>query len=68
MLAPSLPLIRDPVIRVPARHNARLQSVIDKVDQDDELYILWQYSNNQSGNMDYSGVLRSCGGPDRTFA
>ncbi len=33
------------VIRVPARHNPRLQQVIDRVNADDELYTLWQVSN-----------------------
>jgi metal-dependent HD superfamily phosphatase/phosphodiesterase len=33
------------VIRVPARHNPRLQQVIDRVNADDELYMLWQVNN-----------------------
>ena len=33
------------VIRVPARHNPRLQQVIDRVNADDELYMLWQVTN-----------------------
>jgi metal-dependent HD superfamily phosphatase/phosphodiesterase len=33
------------VIRVPARHNPRLQQVVDRVNADDELYTLWQVSN-----------------------
>ncbi len=33
------------VIRVPARHNPRLQQVIDRVNADDELYTLWQVVN-----------------------
>jgi metal-dependent HD superfamily phosphatase/phosphodiesterase len=33
------------VIRVPARHNPRLQQVIDRVNGDDELYTLWQVIN-----------------------
>ena len=33
------------VIRVPARHNPRLQQVIDRVNADDELYTLWQVNN-----------------------
>ena len=33
------------VIRVPARHNPRLQQVIDRVNADDELYTLWQVIN-----------------------
>jgi len=32
-------------IRVPARHNPRLQQVIDRVNADDELYTLWQVIN-----------------------
>ncbi len=41
----SLPLVRDVLIRVPARHNIRLQSIIDRVNQDDELYMLWGCAN-----------------------
>jgi metal-dependent HD superfamily phosphatase/phosphodiesterase len=33
------------VIRVPARHNPRLQQMIDRVNADDGLYTLWQVSN-----------------------
>jgi metal-dependent HD superfamily phosphatase/phosphodiesterase len=33
------------VIRVPARHNPRLQQVIDRVNADDELYTFWQVIN-----------------------
>jgi hypothetical protein len=33
------------VIRVPARHNPRLQQVVDRVNADDELYTLWQVIN-----------------------
>jgi len=33
------------VIRVPARHNPRLQQVIDRVNANDELYTLWQVIN-----------------------
>jgi metal-dependent HD superfamily phosphatase/phosphodiesterase len=33
------------VIRVPARHNPRLQQVVDRVNADDELYTLWQVNN-----------------------
>ena len=33
------------VIRVPARHNPRLQQVIDRVNADDELYTRWQVNN-----------------------
>jgi metal-dependent HD superfamily phosphatase/phosphodiesterase len=32
-------------IRVPARHNPRLQQVVDRVNADDELYMLWQVTN-----------------------
>jgi metal-dependent HD superfamily phosphatase/phosphodiesterase len=33
------------VIRVPARHNPRLQQVVERVNVDDELYTLWQVNN-----------------------
>jgi len=33
------------LIRVPARHNPRLQQIIDHINQDDELYTLWQVMN-----------------------
>ncbi|MGD0919301.1 MAG: HD domain-containing protein [Thermodesulfobacteriota bacterium] len=33
------------LIRVPARHNPRLQKIIDRVNADDELYTLWQVVN-----------------------
>ena len=33
------------VIRVPARHNPRLQQVVDRVNADDEIYTLWQVIN-----------------------
>ncbi len=33
------------LIRVPARHNPRLQQMIDRVNADDELYTLWQVMN-----------------------
>src|SRR5919201_6468645 len=42
---PSLPLNRDVLMRVPARHNTRLQQVLDRVNQDDELYMLWRCAN-----------------------
>src|SRR5207247_2572070 len=42
---PSLPLVRDVLIRVPARHNARLQKIIERVNQDDELYMFWRCAN-----------------------
>jgi hypothetical protein len=32
-------------IRVPARHNPRLQQVVDRVNADDEIYTLWQVNN-----------------------
>ena len=32
-------------IRVPARHNPRLQQIIDRINGDDELYTLWQAGN-----------------------
>jgi metal-dependent HD superfamily phosphatase/phosphodiesterase len=32
-------------IRVPTRHNPKLQQVIDRVNRDDDLYSLWQVSN-----------------------
>jgi hypothetical protein len=33
------------MIRVPARHNPKLQQIIDRVNSDDELYTLWQVAN-----------------------
>ena len=33
------------LIRIPARHNPRLQQIIDRVNGDDELYTLWQVMN-----------------------
>jgi len=36
------------LIRVPVRHNPRLQRIIDRVNADDELYTLWQVSNNNA--------------------
>ena len=33
------------MIRVPARHNSRLQQVIDRVNTDVEIYALWQVNN-----------------------
>ena len=32
-------------IRVPARHNPRLQQVVDRVNADQELYTLWEVVN-----------------------
>jgi uncharacterized protein len=42
---PSLPLVRDVLIHMPTRHNTRLQAIIDRVNQDDELYMLWRCAN-----------------------
>ncbi len=36
------------LIRVPARHNARLRTIIDRVNGDERLYILWQIANNNA--------------------
>jgi metal-dependent HD superfamily phosphatase/phosphodiesterase len=33
------------VIRMPTRHNPKLQQIIDRVNRDDELYTLWQVAN-----------------------
>ena len=33
------------LIRIPARHNPRLQQIIDRINGDDELYTLWQVMN-----------------------
>lgn len=33
------------MVRVPTRHNPKLQEVIDRVNGDDELYTLWQVAN-----------------------
>ena len=33
------------LIRFPARHNPRLQKIIDRINADDELYTLWQVIN-----------------------
>src|SRR5689334_3607518 len=41
----SLPLKREVLIRVPARHNTRLQHILDRVNQDEELYMLWRCAN-----------------------
>ncbi len=32
-------------IRMPTRHNPKLQQIIDRVNEDDELYTLWQVAN-----------------------
>jgi len=42
---PALPFGRSVTIRVPARHNARLQQIIDRVNRDDELYAYWVCAN-----------------------
>jgi metal-dependent HD superfamily phosphatase/phosphodiesterase len=33
------------IIRLPIRHNPKLQQIVDKVNGDDELYTLWQVAN-----------------------
>jgi metal-dependent HD superfamily phosphatase/phosphodiesterase len=33
------------LIRIPARHNARLRQIIDRINGDEELYALWQVMN-----------------------
>jgi len=33
------------LIRIPARHNPRLQQIVDRINEDDELYTLWQVMN-----------------------
>ncbi len=33
------------LIRIPARHNPRIQQVIDRINEDEELYTLWQVMN-----------------------
>jgi metal-dependent HD superfamily phosphatase/phosphodiesterase len=33
------------LIRIPVRHNPRLQQIIDRINEDDELYTLWQVMN-----------------------
>ncbi len=33
------------LIRIPARHNPRLQEIIDRINGDEELYTLWQVMN-----------------------
>lgn len=42
---PPLPFVRSVTIRVPARHNQKLQQVIDRVNRDDELYAYWVCAN-----------------------
>lgn len=42
---PVLPFVRSVTIRVPARHNQKLQQVIDRVNRDDELYAYWVCAN-----------------------
>ncbi|HEU5100851.1 MAG TPA: HD domain-containing protein [Roseiflexaceae bacterium] len=41
----SLPLTRDVLMRVPARHNTRLQRLLERIDHDDELYMFWRCAN-----------------------
>jgi metal-dependent HD superfamily phosphatase/phosphodiesterase len=41
----ALPFVRSVNIRVPARHNQKLQQVIDRVNRDDELYAYWVCAN-----------------------
>jgi hypothetical protein len=36
------------LIRLPARHNPRLQKIIDRINTDDELYMLWQVINTNA--------------------
>ena len=36
------------LIRLPARHNPRLQKIIERVNADDELYALWQAANTNA--------------------
>ncbi len=43
--APEMAKLERIMIRVPARHNPRLQQVIDRVNVDVELYTLWQVVN-----------------------
>jgi metal-dependent HD superfamily phosphatase/phosphodiesterase len=33
------------LIRIPARHNPKLQQIIDRINEDEELYTLWQVMN-----------------------
>jgi len=33
------------LIRIPVRHNPKLQKIVDHINQDDELYTLWQVMN-----------------------
>ncbi len=42
---PAVPFTRPVTIRVPARHNARLQQLIDRVNRDDELHAYWVCAN-----------------------
>jgi metal-dependent HD superfamily phosphatase/phosphodiesterase len=42
---PSLPMKRDVRIRIPTRENARLQLLLDRINHDDELYMLWRCAN-----------------------
>ncbi len=36
------------LIRVPARHNPRLQRVVERINEDEELYTLWQVMNTNA--------------------
>jgi metal-dependent HD superfamily phosphatase/phosphodiesterase len=48
LVTPVLETLKPPqrvVIRMPTRHNPKLQQVIDRVNADDELYTLWQVAN-----------------------
>lgn len=40
-----LPLERELMIRMPTRHNTKLQQIIDRVNRDDELYMYWRCAN-----------------------
>jgi uncharacterized protein len=42
---PSLPLHRDVPIRIPTRQNTQLQQILDRINVDDELYMLWRCAN-----------------------
>ncbi len=36
------------LIRIPARHNPRLQQIVERINGDDELYTLWQVMNTNA--------------------
>lgn len=44
-LPPILPIERDVMIHVPARHNPRLETLLERVNHDDELYMFWRCAN-----------------------